>query len=262
MDTSYIVFPQIDPVAIDFGLFQLRWYGLTYLFGIMFAYWLAKKRAANNGEWTDKQIEDLIFYGFLGVVIGGRLGYVLFYQFDYFLENPSYLFKTSQGGMSFHGGLLGVIGAMFLIARKFNKTFIQVADFVAPLVPVGLASGRIGNFINSELWGRVTDVPWAVLFPNGGPLPRHPSQLYEFALEGVALFIILYFVSLKKRKEGTIAGLFLVGYGCFRTFVELFREPDAHLGFLAFDLTMGQILSIPMVLLGMWLIFGFKRGQS
>ncbi|SON50562.1 prolipoprotein diacylglyceryl transferase [Vibrio tapetis] len=251
MNQGFIAFPQIDPIMFEIGPVALRWYGFMYLVGFMFAMWLANQRADKQGSgWTREQVSDLLFAGFLGVVLGGRLGYVFFYQFDMFLDDPLYLFKVWTGGMSFHGGLLGVITAMIWYARKNGRTFFAVADFVAPLVPFGLGMGRIGNFMNDELWGRVTDVPWAVLFPSGGFLPRHPSQLYEFALEGVVLFFILNWFIRKPRPAGAVSGLFLAGYGAFRFIVEYFREPDAHLGLFGNFISMGQILSLPMVIAG------------
>lgn len=258
---GYLTFPQIDPVLVQIGPLAIRWYGLMYLIGFAFAMWLANRRADQPGSgWTKDQVSDLLFAGFLGVVIGGRIGYVLFYNFDLFLANPLYLFKVWTGGMSFHGGLLGVITAMFWYGHKNGRTFFTIADFIAPLVPFGLGMGRLGNFINGELWGRVTDVPWAMIFPTGGPLPRHPSQLYEFLLEGVVLFIILNLFIRKPRPTGAVSGLFLLCYGSFRFFVEFFRQPDAQLGFFDGWLTMGQILSTPMILLGAAiLIWAYKK---
>ncbi|HIF9093680.1 TPA: prolipoprotein diacylglyceryl transferase [Photobacterium damselae] len=258
---GYLTFPQIDPVLVQIGPLAIRWYGLMYLIGFAFAMWLANRRADQPGSgWTKDQVSDLLFAGFLGVVIGGRIGYVLFYNFDLFLANPFYLFKVWTGGMSFHGGLLGVITAMFWYGHKNGRTFFSIADFIAPLVPFGLGMGRLGNFINGELWGRVTDVPWAMIFPTGGPLPRHPSQLYEFLLEGVVLFIILNLFIRKPRPTGAVSGLFLLCYGSFRFFVEFFRQPDAQLGFFDGWLTMGQILSTPMILLGAAiLIWAYKK---
>ncbi|HIF9154092.1 TPA: prolipoprotein diacylglyceryl transferase [Photobacterium damselae] len=258
---GYLTFPQIDPVLVQIGPLAIRWYGLMYLIGFAFAMWLANRRADQPGSgWTKDQVSDLLFAGFLGVVIGGRIGYVLFYNFDLFLANPLYLFKVWTGGMSFHGGLLGVITAMFWYGHKNGRTFFSIADFIAPLVPFGLGMGRLGNFINGELWGRVTDVPWAMIFPTGGPLPRHPSQLYEFLLEGVVLFIILNLFIRKPRPIGAVSGLFLLCYGSFRFFVEFFRQPDAQLGFFDGWLTMGQILSTPMILLGAAiLIWAYKK---
>lgn len=263
MAQGFIEFPQIDPVLISIGPLSIRWYGLMYLLGFLFALWLANRRADKKGSgWTREQVSDLLFAGFLGVVIGGRVGYVLFYHFDLFMDNPLYLFKVWTGGMSFHGGLIGVITAMFWYGRKHSRTFFNVADFIAPLVPFGLGLGRLGNFMNDELWGRVTDVPWAVLFPSGGYLPRHPSQLYEFALEGVLLFIILNIFIRKPRPAGAVSGLFLAGYGAFRFIVEYFREPDAHLGLFGGVISMGQILSSPMIILGVLLMIWAYRHAS
>lgn len=252
--SQYFDFPVIDPVIFSVGPVSLRWYGLMYLVGFAAAWWLAGKRLSRT-EWSKDQLSDLLFYGFLGVILGGRIGYVFFYQFEHFLSDPLYLFKIWTGGMSFHGGLLGVVVALFWFARKNNSTLLQVGDFVAPLIPIGLGTGRIGNFINAELWGRTTDVPWAVMFPGAGPLPRHPSQLYEFFLEGVVLFCILWWYSAKPRKTGTVAGLFLIGYGSFRFIVEFFREPDAHIGLYGEFISQGQILSLPMILVGLMFFF-------
>ncbi|WP_375751243.1 prolipoprotein diacylglyceryl transferase [Vibrio sp. HN007] len=261
MSQTFIEFPQIDPILFSLGPISVRWYGLMYLFGFMFALWLANKRADKKGSgWTREQVSDLLFAGFLGVVIGGRVGYVLFYNFPLFLDDPLYLFKVWTGGMSFHGGLLGVITAMAWYGYRNGRSFFNVADFIAPLVPFGLGMGRIGNFMNDELWGRVTDVPWAVLFPSGGYLPRHPSQLYEFALEGIVLFFILNFFIRKGRPEGAVSGLFLIGYGAFRFFVEYFREPDAHLGLFGDFISMGQILSSPMIIIGVAImVWSYKK---
>lgn len=261
MSQGYLTFPQIDPILIEIGPLAVRWYGLMYLFGFMFALWLANKRADKpNSGWTREQVSDLLFAGFLGVVIGGRVGYVLFYNFGLFLDNPLYLFEVWTGGMSFHGGLLGVITAMLWYGYKNNRSFFTIADFVAPLVPFGLGAGRLGNFMNGELWGRVTDVPWAMVFPTGGPYPRHPSQLYEFALEGVVLFLILNWFIRKPRPLGAVSGLFLLGYGSFRFLVEYVRQPDAQLGLFGDWISMGQILSLPMVIGGLLMVlWAFKR---
>lgn len=249
---QYITFPNIDPVIIEFGVIGLRWYGLMYLIGFVFARWLAVYRAKrSHGLWTVDQVDSLLFNGFIGVFLGGRIGYVMFYHFDLFLQDPFYLLRVWEGGMSFHGGLIGVIVAMWLTSRWQSRNFWSTADFVAPLIPFGLGMGRIGNFINDELWGRVTDVPWAVLFPSGGYLPRHPSQLYQAVLEGFLLFVILNYFIRKPRPTGSVAGLFLIGYGCFRFIMEFFREPDAHLGLLlGQSISMGQLLSLPMILAG------------
>ncbi|TCN87921.1 prolipoprotein diacylglyceryl transferase [Shewanella fodinae] len=257
-------FPNIDPVIVSFGPFELfgqtfhpalRWYGFMYLVGFMAAMFLLNRKAdRSNGLWSREQVSDLLFYAFLGVILGGRIGYVLVYHLDYFLADPLYLFKITEGGMSFHGGLVGVILAMLYIAYKQQRSFFAVADIVAPVVPIGLGAGRIGNFINGELWGRVTDLPWGMVFPSGGPLPRHPSQLYQFALEGVALFILLQWYSRKTDKRGAVSGMFLLGYGIFRCVAELVRQPDPQLGFFLGDITMGQILSVPMIIFGIYLL--------
>jgi phosphatidylglycerol:prolipoprotein diacylglycerol transferase len=225
-----------------------------YLFGFIAGWALGRYRATRPGApWQREQVDDLLFYIALGVIFGGRIGYVLFYKFDLFLDNPALLFKVWEGGMSFHGGLLGVLLAMVFFARKHRKSFFEVTDFIAPLVTPGLFFGRIGNFINGELWGRVSDLPWAMVFhhPAAGELPRHPSQLYEAALEGLTLFLVLWIYSAKPRPPMAVSGLFLIGYGIFRFAIEFAREPDTHLGFIAFSwLTMGQLLSIPMIVIG------------
>ena len=260
---GYWVFSQIDPVAFSLGPLSVRWYGLMYLFGFAFAMWLAGRRAdAPNSGWTRNEVSDLLFYGFLGVILGGRIGYVLFYNFDLFLADPTYLFKIWTGGMSFHGGLIGVITAMIWFAHKTKRHFFTVADFVAPLIPFGLGVGRIGNFLNGELWGRITDVPWAIIFPEAGPEPRHPSQLYQFALEGVVLFIILNLFWRKNPPRGAISGMFLLFYGLFRFLVEFVRQPDSQLGLYFQEISMGQILSTPMIIIGALMIWvAYKRPQ-
>lgn len=259
-----IDFPQIDPIIFEVGPLAVRWYGLMYLIGFGAAYWLANRAAEkSSGEWNKDQVSDLLFYGFLGVILGGRIGYVLFYQFEFFIQEPLYLFKVWEGGMSFHGGLCGVLVSTWLFAKKENKNYLALGDFIAPLFPIGLGVGRIGNFINGELWGRTTDVSWGVIFPGAGPIARHPSQLYEFFLEGVVLFAILYLYAKKSRPAGAIGGLFLVGYGTFRFIVEFFREPDAHLGLLSGIVSMGQLLSVPMIVAGSLLIyFGYKSNAK
>ncbi|EKP0261723.1 prolipoprotein diacylglyceryl transferase [Aeromonas sobria] len=260
---GYWVFSQIDPVAFSLGPLSVRWYGLMYLFGFAFAMWLAGRRAdAPNSGWTRNEVSDLLFYGFLGVILGGRVGYVLFYNFDLFLADPTYLFKIWTGGMSFHGGLIGVITAMIWFAHKTKRHFFTVADFVAPLIPFGLGVGRIGNFLNGELWGRITDVPWAIIFPEAGPEPRHPSQLYQFALEGVVLFIILNLFWRKNPPRGAISGMFLLFYGLFRFLVEFVRQPDSQLGLYFQEISMGQILSTPMIVVGALMIWvAYQRPQ-
>jgi len=232
MSSDVLYHPNYDPVALSLGIVDIRWYGLMYLLGAAFAYWYGSKRADQHPLWNREQWQDLVFWAFLALVIGGRVGYVLFYRFDLFLENPLYLFNFKAGGMSFHGGLLGVITALYVYGRKIGLNIWQVGDFIAPMVPVGLGLGRIGNFINGELWGRVTEVPWGMVFANGGPLPRHPSQLYQAFGEGLLLFLVLIWFSKRTRPVGAVGGLFVLGYGLARFIVEYFREPDGHLGLL------------------------------
>ncbi|OED41774.1 prolipoprotein diacylglyceryl transferase [Endozoicomonas sp. (ex Bugula neritina AB1)] len=256
-------YPDIDPVAFSLGPLSVHWYGIMYLLGFAGALWLGGLRAKqSNGLWQPEQIGDMIFYGAVGVILGGRFGYVVFYNFDYFLQDPLWLFKIWEGGMAFHGGLLGVLVAMWLYGRKLDKSFFQMTDFLAPMVPLGLGLGRLGNFIGGELWGRVSDVPWAMIFPRDpSQLPRHPSQLYQFMLEGIVLFSVLWWFSSKPRPRMTVSGLFLLVYGLARFTVEFFREPDAQLGFIAFDwLTMGQLLSTPMIILGvLMIVWGYRK---
>ncbi len=256
-------FPEIDPVIFSLGPVSVRWYGVMYLIGFGLALLLAERRAKTLPDWKKEDVSDLLFYGMLGVILGGRIGYVLFYQFDYFLENPLYLLRVDQGGMSFHGGALGVITAIIAFAKLRDKSIFAVGDFVVPLVPLGLLAGRIGNFINAELWGRTTDVPWAFVFPGAGPEPRHPSQLYEAFLEGLVLFLILQWFIKKPRPAGSVAGVFLFGYGFFRFMVEYVREPDAHLGLFGGVISMGQILSLPMIIGGIGLfVWAYKSQQK
>nr|WP_067290810.1 prolipoprotein diacylglyceryl transferase [Marinobacterium profundum] len=256
----------INPIALDLGFLQIHWYGLMYLVGFAAAWWLGVKRARRAGSgWSEQQVSDLIFWGAVGVVLGGRAGYVLFYQFDYFLANPLWLFHVWEGGMSFHGGLIGVLVALWIFGRNQGKTFFEMGDFTAPLIPIGLGAGRVGNFIGGELWGRETDLPWGVVFQRtGDAVPRHPSQLYEFALEGVLMFALLWWFSAKPRPRMAVSGLFLLLYGSFRSLIELVRQPDEQLGFLAFDwLTMGQLLSVPMVLAGaLLMLLAYRRKVS
>ncbi|QTP58186.1 prolipoprotein diacylglyceryl transferase [Billgrantia antri] len=255
-------YPQIDPVAISLGPVQIHWYGLMYVVGLAAAWWLGRRRAHRLGLSHD-DIGDLIFYAAVGIILGGRLGYALFYGLDQLLANPLWLFRVWDGGMSFHGGLAGVLIAALLFARKHRLAFFQLTDFIAPLVPIGLGAGRLGNFINHELPGRISDVPWAMVFPpmmGLGPEPRHPSALYEFALEGVVLFVMLWWLSRRPRQRGLISGLFLVLYGAFRFTVEFVRLPDPHLGFVAFGwLTMGQLLTLPMLIAGLALVVWSMR---
>ncbi|WP_337012072.1 prolipoprotein diacylglyceryl transferase [Pantoea sp. AS142] len=283
MNNGYIAFPQFDPVIFSIGPVSLHWYGLMYLVGFVFAMWLAVRRANQPGSgWKKEEVENLLYAGFLGVFLGGRIGYVLFYNLPLFLENPLYLFKVWDGGMSFHGGLIGVIVVMLIFARRTRRNFFQVSDFIAPLIPFGLGAGRLGNFINGELWGRVDPgFRYTMLFPGSrsedvalaatnpqyqellntyGVLPRHASQLYELALEGVVLFIILNLFIRKPRPMGSVSGLFLIGYGAFRIIVEFFRQPDAQLGLFEGGISMGQILSVPMIVAGIiMMIWAYRR---
>ncbi|HFC8500225.1 MAG: prolipoprotein diacylglyceryl transferase [Neisseria sp.] len=282
-----MIHPQFDPILISIGPLAIRWYALSYIVGFMLFLWLGRRRIAQgNTLFTREMLDDFLTWGILGVIIGGRLGYVLFYKFSTYIDHPLDIFKVWEGGMSFHGGFLGVLAAMWLFSRKHKISFLKTMDFVAPLVPLGLASGRIGNFINGELWGRVTDINafWAMGFPQAhyedveaaahnplwaewlqqyAMLPRHPSQLYQFALEGICLFIVLWIFSKKTRPDGQVASLFLAGYGFFRFLAEFARQPDDYLGLLTLGLSMGQWLSVPMIVLGaigfVW--FG-KRGKA
>jgi phosphatidylglycerol:prolipoprotein diacylglycerol transferase len=262
-----LTYPNIDPIALQIGPLKIHWYGIMYLVAFGAAWWLGVRRAKRPGSnWTAEQISDVIFYGAMGTVLGGRVGYILFYAFPSFLHDPLMIFRVWEGGMSFHGGFLGVLVAMWLFGRKHKRGFFEITDFIAPLVPVGIAAVRFANFINGELWGRVTTVPWGMVFPTGGPLPRHPSQLYEMFLEGIVLFVIMWFFSAKPRPRMAVSGVFALGYGCFRFFAEFFRQPDIQLGYLAFGwFTMGQLLSIPLILLGATLLvlaYRRKRAQT
>lgn len=252
-----LTYPEINPVALQLGPLRIHWYGLMYVVGFTAAWWLGKHRASQPGSPVDgEQVADLIFWGALGAVLGGRIGYILFYDFYSYLSDPITIFQVWRGGMSFHGGLLGVLLVMGWFQRVHRIGFFRLTDFVAPLVPIGLGAGRVGNFINGELFGRPTELPWGMVFPHGGPLPRHPSQLYQASLEGVALFLILWFYSSRPRPPRAVSGMFLLFYGLFRFLVEWVRQPDPQIGYLAWDwLTMGQILSLPMVAMGLWLIY-------
>jgi len=291
-----LIHPNFDPIALHLGPLAVRWYGLMYLLAFVQCIVIGRLRlrlpyVAAQG-WTTKDIDDILFYGVLGTILGGRLGYVVFYKSSFYLANPLDIFKVWEGGMSFHGGMIGVTIAMVLFAWQRKRTWLQVTDFVAPLVPLGLAAGRFGNFINGELWGRVTNpnAPWAMLFQNASPddaiwlrthpqqaaqwnlneiferyqmLPRHPSQLYEIALEGFALFIVMWLMSRKQRPVGAISAVFLIGYGLARFTVEFAREPDDYLGLLAMNLSMGQWLSLPMIIGGIGvLIWSYRRGRA
>jgi phosphatidylglycerol:prolipoprotein diacylglycerol transferase len=260
-----LVHPQFDPVAIYLGPLSIHWYGLMYLLGFTMFMLLGRYRIKYNPQASFNNIilDDLLFYGMLGVIIGGRLGHILFYQFGYYLQEPLEIFAVWKGGMSFHGGFLGVITAMAILARKFKLRWLAVTDFIAPLVPLGLGAGRIGNFINAELWGRPTDVSWGMVFPNADRLPRHPSQIYEFALEGVLFFVLLWVYSAKPKPVGAVSGMFLVGYGVFRSVAEFFREPeDGFMGVLTLGVSMGQWLSLPMIIVGIWMIAWANKRQK
>lgn len=266
-----LTFPDIDPVAIRiFGL-QIHWYALMYLLAFVIAYLLMRRRLKHEpfrsihdpAPYTAEVIEDILTVAILGVIVGGRLGYALFYKLDHYLQNPLDVFKLWEGGMSFHGGAIGVILGLVWLAWRRKRPILQLADFLVPAVPLGLAAGRVGNFINGELWGREApeSLPWAMIFPTGGDVARHPSQIYQALLEGVLLFIILWLFARKHRHRGQVSGLFLAGYGLFRFIGEYFREPDAHLGLLGLGLSMGQWLSLPMLVVGLAL-FGWASSKK
>ncbi|NEX22056.1 prolipoprotein diacylglyceryl transferase [Thiorhodococcus mannitoliphagus] len=273
-----LTYPDIDPIALAVGPIKVHWYGLMYLIGFALAWGLGRWRAGRTGGWNADMVDDIIFYGVIGTVVGGRLGYMLFYGFDQIIANPLNILRVWEGGMSFHGGLIGVLAAMLFFARKHGMRFFQVTDFLAPLVPPGLLAGRLGNFINGELWGHRTELPWGIRLPCD-QFPRqcldqassaiysppvHASQLYEAALEGLVLFVILWIFSSKPRPTMAVSGVFLIGYGSFRFLVELVRLPDAHIGYLAFDwVTMGQLLSLPMILFGLLLLgLAYRAGPK
>jgi len=258
------VHPQFDPVALQLGPLAFRWYGLTYLLGFSLIWLLGRYRIQQQpvGEIKFNDLDDVLFYGMLGTIVGGRLGYVLFYKLEDYISVPWKAFYVWEGGMSFHGGFLGVVIAMALLAIHKQKDWMRVTDFIAPLVPLGLAAGRMGNFINGELWGRPTDVAWAMVFPSVDALPRHPSQLYQFALEGVLLFAVLWWLTRRPLARGVASAAFLIGYGSLRFIVEYTREPDWFLGLLAFGWSMGQWLSLPMVLAGAaMLVYALKQDK-
>lgn len=263
---EFLHFPDLNPVALAIGPIVIRWYALAYIAGILLGYFILNRQNKRDQFFSLKAKDDLILYAVIGIILGGRLGFVLFYHPVYFFENPLEIFQIWQGGMAFHGGILGVIAAFYLYAKKHALPYFGVTDRIALVAPIGLCLGRIANFINGELYGRIAlDVPWAMVFPHGGPLPRHPSQLYQAATEGLLLFIILVvlvygFKALDAR--GRVSGAFLTGYGCARFAMEYFREPDAHLGFIFAHLSMGQLLCAPMILLGVWLMARSRKGAK
>ncbi len=272
-----LIHPAIDPVALQIGPLAIHWYGLTYLAAFGLFWLLAMRRLRHQpyasltgpGAWSPRDVEDILFLGVMGVVLGGRIGYCLFYKPGYYLSHPLEIFAVWQGGMSFHGGLLGVLVSQWWFARTRGKPWLQVMDLIAPCVPTGLAAGRVGNFINGELWGRAAsaDLPWGMVFPgSGSALPRHPSQIYQFLLEGLLLFVLLWLYARKPRRMGQVSAMFLVGYGVLRFIAEFFREPDDFLGVLALGLSMGQWLCLPMILGGAalwrWADKRVSRGQA
>lgn len=258
-----IAYPNFNPVAFYLGNWPVYWYGLMYLIGFAGGWLILFVRAHYIPcPLTKSQLADLVFYTALGAVFGGRIGYMLFYALPNFLANPILLFKTWEGGMSFHGGLLGVIFAIALYARYLNQPFLRLTDLVAPAIPFGLAAGRIGNFINGELWGRVSDMPWAMIFPHADLYPRHPSQLYEFGLEGIVLLLILNIYGRKLRPLGANSAMFLIGYGVLRIGAEFFREPDIQIGYLWGGITEGQLLSLPLVIFGSWLLWKVSSNRA
>ena len=256
-------FPDIDPIAFSVGGLHFYWYGLMYVTGFLAFLVLGRYRAYRRTSDVDPTwVGDMMFYGVLGTVLGGRLGYILLYNTELFVRDWTVLFRIWEGGMSFHGGLVGVAAALWLFSRRRRQSFVKIADFVVPMVPIGLGAGRLGNFINGELWGRPSDLPWAMVFPHVDAQPRHPSQLYEFALEGVLLFVVLWIYTMKPRPSGMAAGLFCVLYALFRFGVEFVREPDRHIGFIGWDwITMGHLLSVPLFIVGLVLML-FSRHRS
>lgn len=258
-------YPSFNPVAFNLGPIKVHWYGIMYLLSFAIGWGLAVFRANRvRGIWNSDFVTDLLFYVAMGVIIGGRVGYMILYDLPSLVANPLSLFAVWQGGMSFHGGFVGVLLAVALFCRKKKVGFFTVADFIAPIIPIGLAAGRLGNFINGELWGKVTNVPWAMVFPTGGPLPRHPSELYEFLLEGVVLFLLLWFFSAKPKPRMAVSAVFLIGYSCMRIFCEFFRVPDPQFGYVLWGwVTMGMVYSIPMLVWGVWLFwFAYHRDSG
>jgi phosphatidylglycerol:prolipoprotein diacylglycerol transferase len=266
MPLAVIDYPNIDPVLVEFGPFAIRWYALAYVAGLLLG-WRYARALAERSPWrmTREHFDDLLFWATIGVLAGGRLGYVLFYKPGYYLANPGEIFFLWEGGMAFHGGAAGVILALILFSLKRGLPMVAVGDIVSAATPIGLFFGRIANFINGELWGRPGDVPWAMVFPGAGPEPRHPSQLYEAGLEGLLLFVILFLMTRMGAlgRQGLVAGVFLAGYGLSRFVVEFFREPDAHLGYLTAGMTMGQLLSLPMILAGVgFLVYAMRTAPA
>jgi len=269
-----LIHPQIDPVALQLGPLAVHWYGLTYLAAFGLFFFLATLRLKHQpyasitgpGAWSRRDIEDILFLGVMGVILGGRIGYCLFYKPGYYLAHPLEIFYVWQGGMSFHGGMLGVLASQLWFVRTRQRPWLQVMDFIAPCVPTGLLAGRVGNFINGELWGRFSlpDLPWGMVFPGSGSmLPRHPSQLYQVLMEGLLLFVLLWLYARKPRKMGQVSAAFLFGYGVFRFIAEFFREPDDFLGILALGMSMGQWLCVPMIVAGLWLwVWASKKAAT
>jgi phosphatidylglycerol---prolipoprotein diacylglyceryl transferase len=258
-----IPFPNIDPVLFEIGVFAIRWYSLAYIAGLVLGWVYVKRLAAMTPAVCDgNAVDDFLTWATVGVVLGGRLGMVLFYQFDYYMANPAKIIAVWEGGMSFHGGFLGVVIAAIIFTRKRGINPLRFGDLLGCAAPIGLFFGRVANFINGELWGRAADVPWAMIFPTGGPFPRHPSQLYEAALEGLVLFAVLFAMSRSesvRRRPGLLMGTFIAGYGIARSIAEMFREPDTYIGFLAFGTTWGQWLSLPMIATGIYFIIRARR---
>ncbi|NVJ91992.1 MAG: prolipoprotein diacylglyceryl transferase [Methylocystaceae bacterium] len=265
--TFAILFPSIDPIAVELGPIAIRWYALAYIVGLVGG-WQYIKRLTGKfpGEISHEDVDDFLFWATIGVVLGGRIGYVLFYNFDYFMSHPIAIFQVWKGGMSFHGGFMGVVVSAFLFCKKRNLPLLTFGDLLACGAPIGLFFGRIANFVNAELFGRVTDVPWGVIFPNGGPEPRHPSQIYEALMEGLILFIVMFVLSRNealRKRSGLFVGLFFAGYGVARSTVEMFRQPDVQIGFLSGGSTMGQWLSVPMILIGLvFIVVAFRKKPS